>query len=355
MNDSVKNKVDSRYIKVISNISAEEFKQKYGNVFNLFYDAVNSNDRLKNLPNEQKEEIAVARAQAYMVVVMKRESSNDPTLQNPYGFTGWFQMKDISLSETDYVKKNSEGQTVFTKKAADAVKAIKEGEIVDNEAMKRFFNNTPESHAVQVDAFLQYTNKVVTYKTTKATINELVGKNDGYKVKFKGEEYDATLEGALMATHLLGHAGADKSLVRGKGGADRNGTTAEEYVATASGQFKNTDGSSLYFDREAVFNEIIRARGRIASNNDQQPVLNNQSPNTQSTPNKTIENPYPITEDERIKEMQGFFMILAMIVNALAEPEKQQSVPILSTNTITPPLTTPSSNLVANVPAVNHR
>ena len=351
MGYGVPDKVSDKFLAAAKTISDEEFKQKYGNLNQLFKGDV-------------------ARAQAFAYALTIRESNGNPTLVNQIGYTGWFQMRqDTSFSETDYVnhKIDKNGNDIITWSAKGVEQAkklgveVKEGQTVEAKTFQKLFQDTPESHAFQQDAFFQYLNKVVTYPKSKETINKLVGSEPGYKVNFKGTEYPATPEGALAAIHLLGHSGSYTSLVLGKGGADSNGTSAQEYVATFSGQFKNKKGEE-YWDREQSYQQIAAARGKgVAQPNinvaqtpttgtTQQPVTNQKPP--------VVQSPYPTTENEQIAEMKGFLMILAMIVNALAEPEKQQNtIPAVSTNVISPPPTTPNPKptLVATAPSVNQR
>jgi hypothetical protein len=341
MSYGVPDKVDNRFLTVAKNISDDDFKNKYGNLHRLF-----NGD--------------VTRAMAFADAIKFRESSGNPSLVNQIGYTGWFQMReDTSFSETDYVKKNANGGTSWTKKGEEAAKkigveGIKEGQNVERSAFQKLFKDTPESHAFQADAFFQYLNKVVTYPKSKETVEKLVGSGTNNEVTFKGEKYPATIEGTLAAIHLLGHSGSNEALVKGRGGKDGNGTTAQEYVATFSGKFKNNKTGEAYWEREDIYKQIAVARGGVTPQTNTAQLPNNSTTNKPTNNNQpagsnqpTVTNPYPTNQSQEMQQMLIFLTILAEIVKQFSEKQdtsKAQTAPQPANsqaNFVQPPLETP--------------
>jgi hypothetical protein len=329
----VPDKVDNRFLEASKTISDEDFKNKYSNLYRLF-----NGD--------------VTRAMAFADAIKHRESSGNPTLVNQIGYTGWFQMReDTSFSETDYVKENANGGTTWSKKGEElakklGVQGIKEGETVERADFQKLFKDTPESHAFQTDAFFQYLNKVVTYPKSKETIDKLVGSNNGYQIDFKGEKYPATIEGTLAAIHLLGHSGSHTALVKGQGGADGNGTTAQEYVATFSGKFKDKKTGEAYWERDAIYNQFAAARNSNAQTasasipaRPENAILAPQRESSTQTQTQTT--PYPTNQTQESNQIVVFLTILATIIKQFQGTQQTVSTPPANSNIVEQPLETP--------------
>lgn len=147
-----------------------------------------------------------------------RESSNNPSAVNQYGFLGLYQFGEAALIDLGYVRMKNRKKENFDNKYTNADWTGKDGIRSALDFLRR-----PD---IQTKAFLEMLqirkNRLARLKLT----NFVNKKIDGVLI---------TLSGLVAGAHLVGEGGLRDWLVEGRPVRDGNGVHVKEYVQKFGG------------------------------------------------------------------------------------------------------------------------